>query len=236
MEESLQISAVIPVYNEQEVIDEFSSRLTSALEKIDPDYEAIFIVEGKDMTLEKLTAMSKENPRIKVHYSQERLGLGKAMKKGFRLVDDRAKYVLTMDADLNHQPEEIQNLMAATEKADIVVGSRNADNGMVQELPMVKRIISASTNWTMRKIFHIPSNDVTSGFRIYSCKAVDALKDEIVAKNFEIQPELLIRARRKGMPITDVPITFLPRPRGTSKLSFVKSGIGYAMLVLRLGF
>ena len=237
MEESLRISAVIPVYNEEEVIDEFSSRLTTALEKIDPDYEAIFIVEGKDATLHKLTMMSKENPKIKVHYSEERLGLGKAMKKGFGLVDGRAEYVLTMDADLNHQPEEIKNLMAATEKgAEIVVGSRNADNGMVQELPLVKRIISATTNWTMRKIFHLPSNDVTSGFRIYSCKAVDALKDEIVAKNFEIQPELLIRARRKGMPITDVPITFLPRPRGTSKLSFVKSGVGYVMLILRLGF
>jgi dolichol-phosphate mannosyltransferase len=115
------------------------------------------------------------------------------------------------------------------------VGSRNTDKGMVEELPLVKRMISASTNWTMRKIFHIPSNDVTSGFRVYTCKAVDALRDEIVAKNFEIQPELLIRARKKGMPITDVPITFLPRPRGTSKLSFVKSGIGYAMLIIRLG-
>jgi len=87
----------------------------------------------------------------------------------------------------------------------------------------------------MRKIFHIPSNDVTSGFRIYSCKAVESLRDQMVAKNFEVQPELLIRARKQGMPITDVPITFLRRPRGTSKLSFVKSGIGYAMLIIRLG-
>jgi dolichol-phosphate mannosyltransferase len=231
----LRISAVIPVYNETEVIDEFSSRLVSALEKIDPDYEAIFVVEGTDSTLEKLTALSKENPRIKVHYSQERLGLGKAMKKGFGLIDEDTEYIVTMDADLNHQPEEIQKLMAAAKNVDIVVGSRNTNNGMVEELPLVKRMISATTNWTMRKIFHIPSNDVTSGFRIYTCKAVETLRDQIVAKNFEIQPELLIRARKKGMPIADVPITFLPRPRGTSKLSFVKSGIGYAMLIIRLG-
>jgi len=231
----LRISAVIPVYNEAEVIDEFSSRLASALDKIDPDYEAIFVVEGTDATLEKLTALSKENPRIRVHYSQERLGLGKAMKKGFGLIDENTEYVVTMDADLNHQPEEIQNLMAAANNADIVVGSRNTNKGMVEELPLVKRMISATTNWTMRKIFHIPSNDVTSGFRVYTCRAVETLRDQIVAKNFEIQPELLIRARKKGMPITDVPITFLPRPRGTSKLSFVKSGIGYAMLIIRLG-
>ena len=232
----MRITAVIPVYDEEEVIDEFSSRLVSALEKIDPDYEAIFIVEGTDATLEKLTALSKENTRIKVHYGQERLGLGKAMKKGFGLIDDDTEYVVTMDADLNHQPEEIQNLLAATKSADIVVGSRNTNKGMVEELPLVKRMISASTNWTMRKIFHIPSNDVTSGFRVYTCRAVESLRDQIVAKNFEIQPELLIRARKKGMPITDVPITFLRRPRGTSKLSFVKSGIGYVMLIIRLGF
>lgn len=231
----MRISAVIPVYNEEEVIDEFSSRLVSALEKIDPDYEAIFIVEGTDATLEKLTLLSKENPRIKVHYSQERLGLGKAMKKGFELVQQDAEYVVTMDADLNHQPEEIQNLVAAAKDVDIVVGSRNTNNGMVEELPLIKRVISATTNWTMRKIFRIPSSDVTSGFRVYTCKAVETLRGQIVAKNFEIQPELLIRARKKGMPITDVPITFLPRPRGTSKLSFVKSGIGYAMLIIRLG-
>src|SRR5215472_4030666 len=95
---SLRISAVIPVYNEEEVIDEFSSRLTDALGKIDPDYEAIFVVEGDDATRDKLTIMSKENPRIKVHYSEERLGLGKAMKKGFGLIDEGTEYVVTMDA------------------------------------------------------------------------------------------------------------------------------------------
>ncbi len=231
----MRISAVIPVYNEEEVIDEFSSRLVSALERIDPDYEAVFIVEGTDATQQKLTALSKQNPQIKVHYSQERLGLGRAMKKGFGLIDEDTEYVVTMDADLNHQPEEIQNLMTAARSADIVVGSRNANKRMVEELPLVKRVVSATTNWTMRKIFHIPSNDVTSGFRVYTCKAVETLREQMVAKNFEVQPELLIRARKKGMQITDVPITFLPRPRGTSKLSFVKSGIGYAMLIIRLG-
>src|SRR5439155_20726875 len=125
------------------VIDEFSSRLISALEKIDPDYEAIFIVEGTDTTLEKLTALSKENSRIKVHDSQERLGLGKAMKKGFRLIDEDTEYVVTMDADLNHQPEEIQNVMAAAKSADIVVVSRNTNKGMVEELPTVKIMIRA---------------------------------------------------------------------------------------------
>src|SRR5437879_13838995 len=106
-----------------------------------------------------MTARSKENPRIRVHYSQERLGLGKAMKKGFGLIDEDTEYVVTMDADLNHQPEEIQNLMAAAKTADIVVGSRNTSQVMVEELPLVKRMISARTNWTMRRICQILEND-----------------------------------------------------------------------------
>src|SRR5947199_7819103 len=115
--------------------------------------------------------------------------------------------------------------MAAAKSEDIVVGSRNTNKGMVEELPLVKRMISATTNWTMRKIFHIPSNDVTSGVRIYTCRAVETLRDQIVAKNFEIQPELLIRSSKKGMPIIDVPTTFQKYPRATTKLSFVKSRI-----------
>src|SRR5437879_13193282 len=138
-----------------------------------------------------MTARSKENPRIRVHYSKERLGLGKTMKKGFGLIDEDTKYVVTMDADLNHQPEEIKNLMVAAKSADIVVGSRNTNKGMVEELALVKRMISATTNWTMRKIFHIPSNDVTSGLRIYTCRAEETLREQIVQNNFEIKPELL---------------------------------------------
>ena len=87
----------------------------------------------------------------------------------------------------------------------------------------------------VRKAFRIPSSDVTSGFRIYSAAGVRSIRGELTSKNFEIAAELLIRARKKGLKIAEVPITFTPRPRGTSKLSFLRSGIGYAKLLVRLG-
>ena len=230
----MKISAVIPLYNEEDVIDEFADRLIRSLRELHSDYEVIFVVEGTDATFAKVTELSKEDPRIRVDYGLKRLGLGKAMKKGLRLVDPNSAYVLTMDSDLNHDPEEITRLLEASKEADVVVGCRSKTRGLVQELPWFKRMISASTNWVLKNAFNMESSDITSGFRLYSAKAIDSVRDELVAKNFEVTAELLIRAKRKGFSITEVPIKFTRRPRGTSKLSFVKSGIGYASLLIRL--
>ena len=231
----MKISAVIPVYNEEEVIDEFSGRLLESLKKTADDYEIVFVVEGEDGTMEKLEELSTVNPKVKLDYNQKRLGLGKAMKKGLSLVSHRTDYVLTMDADLNHRPEEISRLLEAAADADIIVGRRSLNHGLVGELPLFRRLVSGTTNWLLRKTFRIPSSDVTSGFRLYSARAVKSIRDELTSTNFEVTAELLIRARKKGLTIAEVPITFTPRPRGNSKLSLVRSGIGYAKLLARLG-
>jgi len=231
----LKISAVILLYNEEEVIDEFADRLIKSLGQLGLDYEIIFVVEGRDSTLSKVLALSKENPRIRVEYSEDRLGLGKAMKKGLSLVGSDSNYVLTMDADLNHDPEEIYTLLDASKEGDVVVGSRSKSRGLVKELPWFKRIVSASTNWVLRNAFDMHSSDLTSGFRIYQTKVVESVRDELVSKNFEVTAELLIRAKKKGFSIVEVPITFTRRPRGSSKLSFAKSGVGYVKLLFRLG-
>jgi len=232
----VKISAVIPLYNEEEVIDEFSTRLIRSLQELGSDYEVIFIVEGTDATLEKVNQLSEENYRVRVEYNQKRLGLGRALKRGLELVDSSSNYVLTMDSDLNHDPEEITRLLQASKEADVVVGCRTKSRGLVQELPFFKRMISASTNWVLRRAFKMKASDITSGFRIYSTKTVESVREELVAKNFEVTAEILIRAKKKGFSITEVPISFRRRPRGTSKLSFVRSGVGYVVLLFRLGF
>ena len=234
-ESPLKISTVIMLYNEEEVIDEFSSRLVKSLERLKHDYEIIFVVEGSDSTLQKVNELAKWNPRVRVEYQEKRLGLGKATKKGLSLVDPKSDYVLTMDSDLNHDPEEIQRLLEATKEADVVVGCRSRTRGLVKELPWFKRMVSALTNWVLRNAFKMKSSDITSGFRVYSTKAIESVRDELVSKNFEVTAELLIRAKKKGFSIAEVPITFTRRPRGTSKLSFVKSGVGYIVLLFRLG-
>src|SRR5439155_493966 len=120
--------------------------------------------------------------------------------------------VLTIDSDLNHDPEEIRFLLDAAKGAEIVVGSRSKTRGLVKELPWFKRMVSASTNWVLRTAFDIESRDITSGFRIYSVKAVESIREELISKNFEVTAELLIRAKKKGYSIVEVPITFTRRP------------------------
>jgi len=231
----VKISVVIMLYNEEEVIDEFSERLLKSLRKLPVEYEVNFVVEGTDGTLERVKSLAKTDPRVKFDYNEKRLGLGMATKKGLGLVDPKSNLVLTMDSDLNHDPEEIANLLEASKEADIVIGCRSKSRGLVKELPWFKRMVSASTNWILRNVFRMNSSDITSGFRIYSTKAIESIRDDLVSKNFEVTAELLIRAKKKGFSITEVPITFTRRPRGTSKLSFVRSGIGYVVLLFRLG-
>ena len=77
----MKISAVIPLYNEEEVIDEFADRLLTSLRNLPIEYEVIFVVEGTDATLAKVTELSKEDPRIRIEYCEKRLGLGKAPRK-----------------------------------------------------------------------------------------------------------------------------------------------------------
>lgn len=231
----MKLSVVIMLYNEEEVIDEFSERLLKSLRELPMEYEVNFVVEGTDGTLEKVKSLAKMDPRVKFDYNEKRLGLGKATKKGLELVDPASNLVLTMDSDLNHDPEEIINLLQASKEADIVIGCRSTSRGLVKELPWFKRMVSGSTNWILRNVFRMNSSDITSGFRIYSTKAIESIRNDLVSKNFEVTAELLIRAKKKGFSITEVPITFTRRPRGVSKLSFVKSGIGYVVLLFRLG-
>ena len=229
------ITAVIMLYNEGEVIEEFSGRLLHSLRELPVDYEVVFVVEGTDGTVDKVRKLSEADSRVKVYYNEKRLGLGKATKKGLSLVDPTSDLVLTMDSDLNHDPEEIVQLLDASKEADIVVGARSKSRGLVKELPWLKRMISAATNWVLRNGFRMNTGDITSGFRIYSRKSVESIRDELVSRNFEVTAELLIRAKKKGFSIKEVPITFTRRPRGRSKLSFAKSGFGYVILLFRLG-
>jgi len=231
----MKLTAVIMLYNEEEVIDEFSERLLTSLKALPLDYEIVFVVEGTDNTLEKVTKLSKIDPKINVHYSEKRLGLGRAVKKGLSLVDPHSSLVLTMDSDLNHDPDQISELIEASSRADIVVGCRTKNRGLVKELPWFKRMVSATANWTLSKAFNLESSDITSGFRLYSAKTIDSIRDDLVSRDFEVQVEMLIRAKKKGFSITEVPIRFTPRPRGNSKLSFARSGFGYLALLLRLG-
>src|SRR5260370_36848753 len=115
------------------------------------DYELICEEQGNGATEQKLASLSKTNPRVKVTHSPKRLGLGPATKKGLELIDPHTDYVLIMDADLNHHPEEIGRFLKNSSQADVGVGCRSRKHGLVNELPFFKLMVSGSTNWILRR-------------------------------------------------------------------------------------
>ena len=173
----MKLSVVIAAYNERENVVPLTERLVRTLDGLGADWELLYVVEGTDGTREALDALARDVPRIKVLYGAEPSGLGAAFRRGFAAVRAGTDLVLTMDADLNHQPEEIPLLLSTLETsgADIVVGSRFVHGSSVTGIPLWKRALSTSMNATMRFLWGLRTRDKTSGFRVYRAHALRTL-------------------------------------------------------------
>ena len=195
------------------------------------DWEILYVVEGTDGTREALDGVARDDPRVKVLYRAEPSGLGAAFRRGFAAVRPGTDFVLTMDADLNHQPEEIPALLAALETAgaDIVVGSRFVPGSSVTGIPLWKRALSTSMNAAMRFLWGLKTRDKTSGFRAYRAGALRSLAFR--NDNFAFLPEMLIDASQRGYSILEVPIRFTVRVHGVSKMHILTTSRSYLSLL-----
>jgi dolichol-phosphate mannosyltransferase len=191
----------------------------------------LYVIEGKDGTLATAERLACAIPNIRILYEEQPGGLGRAFRKGFAAVSPESDYVITMDADLNHQPEEIPRLLRAMQdrSADILVGSRFVEGGRAEGTPAWKLALSGTLNIIMRIVFGLRIKDKTSGFRIYRAEVLRALAFE--NNNFAFLPELLIRARALGVKIIEEPIHFIFRQQGVSKMHFLTTTRSYLSLL-----
>ncbi len=227
----MKVSVVIAAYNERGNVGPLTERLRRTLDGLGVDWELLYVVEGTDGTREALEEVARKVPRVKVLYRAEPSGLGAAFRRGFAAVRADADVVVTMDADLNHQPEEIPELLAALERsgADIVVGSRFVHGSSVIGIPLWKRVLSTSMNAAMRFLWNLETRDKTSGFRVYRAGVLRGLAFR--NDNFAFLPELLINATRKGHTIVEVPIRFTVRVHGVSKMHILTTSGSYLALL-----
>ncbi len=234
----MKISAVIPVYNEVDNVVELSKRINKTLKDNKTDFELIYVVQGKDGTYEKLVKLKKDIPEIRLKYFPNALGLGPAFRVGFNMISDDCTHVLTMDGDLNHQPEEIPMFIEKMKEtnSDIIIGSRKVEGGTMVNMPLPKKMISSFTNLLLMFLFNIRVKDLTSGYRFYKKKVIINVRKNLKSRNFEFIPEVLILSKKRGYKMTEVPIKFKFRIHGESKLNFVTSGIGYVKLLFRTMF
>lgn len=228
----MKISSVVIAYNEKGNADVLAKRLYNVFNKLGVDFEMIFVVQGNDGTFEDLKALPKEY-NLKLFYNEKPLGIKVPFKLGFDNVSSDATHVLTMDADLNHQPEEIPLFINALKEtgADIIIGSRYIKGGDMVGMPSWKKALSRSVNVFMSFFYGLKVHDKTSGYRLCKKEVVDVVKEELISRNFEYYPEFLIRAAKHNFSMVEVPILFKFRIAGKSKLKIMKNLKGYLRLI-----
>lgn len=228
----MMLSVVIAAYNEEKNIGELTSRLIKILDSNRVPFEILYVIAGQDKTIEIVKEYCRTEKRIRFFYSPYPSGLGNAFKKGFLCISENATHVLTMDADLNHQPEELPLFFDAMKKinADVIVGSRYVPGGSINTFPYHKRIISKFTNFFVALITGIRTKDKTSNYRLYARRSIDCIAKKMYFPGFECVIEMLLIAVKHNFRIVEVPIQFKWRIHGKSKLKLAKAGIGYLKL------
>lgn len=225
-----RLAVVIAAYDEAANVEELTRRLHAALAPLAAwEWELVFVVEGRDGTREVLERLAGELGRLRVLYREAPTGLGNAFRRGFAAVAPDTDVVVTLDADLNHQPEEIPRLLAAAAAHDVVVGSRLVAGSRVDGTPAWKRALSGTVNLLMRTVFALPVADLTSGFRVYRAGVLRRL--DYRDGGFAFLPEMLLLAHRAGCHVREEPIHFVFRRQGASKMGFWATSLSYLRLL-----
>jgi dolichol-phosphate mannosyltransferase len=228
------ISVVIAAHDECENLEELIRRLWASFASAGEEWELVLVIAGTDGSRELVESLAPALgiDRLKVLYREEPSGLGNAFRSGFEAVSSEADLVATMDADLNHQPEELPRLIRRLRaaQADIVVGSRFTRESRVEGTPRWKRVLSGCMNVFLMHLYGLDTRDKTSGYRVYRADALRRVR--FANADFAFLPEILIDASRQGMRIEEEPIQFVYRTRGTSKMRIAKTSMSYLRLLL----
>ena len=222
---------VLPTYDEVENLPGIASAILEAL----PESRLLVVDDNSpDGTGELADRLAAQNDRILVLHRPGKQGLGRAYLAGFRVaLDAGAEIVIQMDADWSHDPAVLPRLVApiASGSADLVIGSRYARGGRVEDWGMGRRLISRGGSAFARIVLNLRPNDLTGGFKAWRASTLGALPlDGIHAGGYVFQIEMTHRASRAGARVAEVPITFRDRRVGRSKMS--RRIIGEALLVV----
>jgi len=206
----------LPTYNERE-------NLEAMLRALGDKGVRVLVVDDNspDGTGELADKLAEELDYVSVLHRPGKEGLGPAYLAGFhRALADGAELVLEMDCDFSHNPADVPRLVAATADADVVLGSRYVAGGGVRNWGLLRRIISEGGSWYARVLLGASVHDLTGGFKCYRRAVLESIDlDAIHSKGYAFQIETTYRALRAGFRVVEVPITFVDREAGGSKMS-----------------
>jgi dolichol-phosphate mannosyltransferase len=209
-----KVSVVIPTYNEKENIEALLRILT-----VDFKFNEIIIVDdgSTDGTIDIIKKFKLSNPNIILIERGIKKGLGSALREGFLF--SKSDYIVTMDADLSHNPYEIPKFLSKIGEAHIIVGSRHLKDSKIIGWNAYRYFIHTVANLLGRTLLMINCSDITSGFRLYKRDPILNIIKYTKSKGFSFQIEVLYIAKKLNYKISEVPIAFINRKKGKSKFN-----------------
>ena len=209
---------VTPTYNERKNIRE----LISTLFELNPDFHILVVDDSSpDGTAEIVEELQADCANLHLLSRNEKTGLGSAYIAGFNYALERDyEAVVQMDADMSHDPKDVPLLIEAIENADLAIGSRYISGINVVNWPLQRLIISYGANIYTRLVTRLPVRDATGGFKCWRREALEAINlDGVRSQGYSFQIEMTYRAWLKGFRITEIPIIFVDRTVGESKMT-----------------
>ncbi|MFA6423019.1 MAG: glycosyltransferase family 2 protein [Patescibacteria group bacterium] len=228
----MKILFITPTYNEKENI----GKLIPLVLDVNGNIEILVIDDNSpDGTGELVDNMAKDDPRIKILHRKGKLGIGSAYVEGFKYaIKNQYDLIFQMDADLSHDPKYIPELIRKSEKYDLVLGSRWVKGGGVIGWPFYRYLTSWGANLLTRSLLRLKPKDITTGYRCYKVEVLKKINlDEIVSTGYAFMEELIFRVQRAGFKIGEIPIIFVDRKIGKSKMG-IKEIISSARAVFKL--
>ena len=215
---SLDLSIIIPALNEAGNIGPLVTRCRGVIARLGVTAE-IIVVDGGS-TDNTVAEAEQAGGRVMPQVGR---GYGGALRTGFGAA--RGRHIQTMDSDLSHEPEVIQSLWEARDRADVVIASRYVKGGGA-EMPLFRAVLSRILNVTFTTAFRMPIHDISSGFRLYRAERLKRIVFR--ASDFDVLEEILILIYIGGGTVTEVPFMYRPRQAGKSHAKLFKFGVAYA--------
>ncbi len=215
-----QVGVLLATYCESSNIE----RLVTEIENLELDSQILVMDDNSpDGTAEIVRSLQKKYPDILLFVRPGKYGLGTAITDGFKIflsAKNPPKKIIVMDADYSHDPQDIPALLSNLNFGDgLVIGSRYCKGGRIVGWPLTRRIISRVANTVAISMVRLKLNDCTSGFRCYSTAFLKEAIGNLHSTTYEIQIETAKQARMQGFGIKEVPVLFVNRKRGKSKMS-----------------
>ncbi len=209
---------IVPTYNELENIP----RIIPAVLSQDANIHILIVDDGSpDGTGAFVKEEMKKNDRIHLLEREKKMGLGTAYLAGFKYaLQNNYDFIFEMDADFSHDPNELKNFLIAIKDNDLVLGSRYINGVRVLNWPMARLLLSFFASVYTRIITGMPVKDATGGFKCFRRNVLEAIDlDKVRSNGYSFQIEMTFKAYSKGFKIKEIPIVFIDRVKGKSKMS-----------------